>query len=254
MELVRVQQLLLLLDSKDDHLAAADPKRPVHSEPGFGPAKKIKCPMCDGAQTECKQCHGTGRVWVDPMRAKTDDGKPARLVDQIVGAVERKQRTSRPRRQTIPGAKRGKGSFSDDLVVSQVQAAVRARRNRDRSGSYHELELALDALAEVDAFAAHLVKRVLVERDVAWRSVRLGVLVKARALELLGGVQENVDRDELLGERVDRIWRGLAFIEGRMPMPIRVPMELAVRLQGKSINQAARVAGISRGKYKKLAA
>ena len=212
----RIRQVVLLLDSLERfHAPFTDPKTATRTESGFAPVEKRTCPECLGEKPACKLCakengKPRGYIWIDPM--KLEDG------GRVEGAPERKSRGGGLK------ATKKKGVAKHDLSMV-VGPMIHARHERDKSGSYRELELALASLRQSDEFA--------------WCIIR------------------NQHFEDRRVQDYGQLWaycRGLRFLEQRMPTPIRVPVSVIVEAEAKKgtpIGQMSRDLGISRERVKR---
>ncbi len=133
----RIRRIVLLLESLNDYLApSSDPRgwtAGLPAQPGPGPSRKENCHACDGVGrlrgSECRTCKGKRRQARPP---------PARGGDEASSASPR--------------------DLADDAHKWE-----RARRRRDWSGSYKDLERALAQLRDADPIAHELVHAVYVE-------------------------------------------------------------------------------------------
>ena len=245
------QTFWLVLTLDDYHRELSDPKGPLrNSLSGFAPTKKVVCPECRGEEKKCEFCQGRRKVWLDPMRK--GKGQSTRVHDMVVEAPEPVKRTplAVARTQQIPAAKRGKKHSPYDLSDGMDRLKM-ARLDRDKSGSYKQLEAALDWLADADPGLHHALRMALIDQVYGPTVIQLvKVWLRLEKPDKLVGRILSAEQKALSF----RVARAVRLIADRLPDQIQVPVDLMVRLEadrGTPIGQMSRDLGISRERVKR---
>ena len=200
-------------------------------------------------------------MWLDPMRK--GKGSSDRVHDMVVEGPEPIKRQSQSlvrelnerglaigKPQQIPGAKRGKKHTPYDLSDGMDRLTM-ARIARDKSGSYRELEAALDWLADADPGLHHTLRLALIDQVYGPTVIQLvKVWLRLDKPDVLMGRVLSAEQKALSF----RVARAVRLIADRLPNQIQVPVDLMVRLEadrGTPISQMSRDLGISRERVKR---
>lgn len=264
----------LLLATRFDHLWL--PPGSLRTQPGLAPADRRPCVTCGGVEIRddfgklIRRRRGTGKVR-DRFRTLVTcptcrgDGWTARdRMDSsrtVLGSTETSS-SARPRKTVLCDACAGEGATAKgrcercqgtgrrDLHVFELHLdthdvdgdanpVLDAIARRDQTGSYHELDLALDGVVH------H------VNKPARYAGLRGRSAVQARRLiDVLYTPPPDVTLAELSPFGQLLVGVAIGYIESRMPDPIRVPadvrhaararVEQLRRAKGRSVDARAR--------------
>ena len=229
----RVKQIVLLLQHRLDYLPVSGLGMSFPSQPGAVPSHKVACGSARLERGEwrcspnCRWCDGTGfrrRLVIDGDATQDERGA---IFDEYTYAYDRVDKASSRAGLRVMERWEVDRELARLRADARARAGVhlktdaygweRAREKRDRSGSFRELDHALNTLSVHSPMLRALLDNV-------FRGV-------------YGEVREGVPPRIPAGAG-RAYWQALLFLEARMPSRIRVPQHLVDTERGRARNES----------------